>query len=482
MKPLRLFAAGLLLNGVAFSQGVPRPPTPIPSRPLPGPGAQAPLPLDPCLNAVNLFRTLTLEPSTIYPGDQVTLRWDARDPRGFAWDGSVRFRSSFPISPALPDPATKSGSHTFRAPETPVFGTITMETVQGLCRKTKTVQYERVHTPSITSVTPARGPSGTDVRIQGSDFGPRQESQVRLAVGGQTLNPTPSQWGNTSIHFAVPNGMPLGNGIVRVVRGGRLESNGVAFRVTGIVTIDTALALAATANMGLGQTGVNLHHGANASHVLLGAGLAGGAAADFPFTLPEFEVDVPQGEKIAQTILLPGTGFPERVQYRVNRFNSSGGIGVSVANGQLVLSMGFESAGSEIQGRLRYCDAGAFGKCLSHSWRDNLVPDIQIDGARVTLRLTPGVSGGALAFPSAADSFDANVRIGSEFANWIAPRLNQFAEQLKTGIGNAVHNGLNPPAIRRALAGAFMSVLRDRGVDRVLSVSTSGGNIVIEFD
>src|SRR5207302_5254465 len=66
--------------------------------------------------------------------------------------------------------------------------------------------------PSITSLSPTSGPSGTSVTISGNGFG-NSKGTSTVTFGGVVASTT--SWGNKSITAVVPSG--LANGAVSVV-------------------------------------------------------------------------------------------------------------------------------------------------------------------------------------------------------------------------------------------------------------------------
>lgn len=79
--------------------------------------------------------------------------------------------------------------------------------------------------PSITSVSPASGPWGTPVTIQGTNFG---TSQGKSTVTFDGTLATPTSWSNTSIVVPAPKGSASGNIVVDVAG---VLSNGKPFSV-----------------------------------------------------------------------------------------------------------------------------------------------------------------------------------------------------------------------------------------------------------
>ena len=80
--------------------------------------------------------------------------------------------------------------------------------------------------PTITSLNPTSGPSGTSVTISGTNFGTSQGSST-VTFSGISAGAA-SSWAAVSITVAVPAGASTGNVVVTV---GALASNGVTFTV-----------------------------------------------------------------------------------------------------------------------------------------------------------------------------------------------------------------------------------------------------------
>src|SRR5262249_32799873 len=90
--------------------------------------------------------------------------------------------------------------------------------------------------PSISTLSPASGASGSSVTIVGSNFGTIQGSSIVTFNGASALVTT---WSNTSIAVRVPSGATSGNVVVTV---GSATSNGATFSVvdaTGISYVNS---------------------------------------------------------------------------------------------------------------------------------------------------------------------------------------------------------------------------------------------------
>jgi hypothetical protein len=81
--------------------------------------------------------------------------------------------------------------------------------------------------PTLTQLTPASGPVGTSVVIQGNGFNTTQGTST-VTFGG--VSATVNAWSTSSITVTVPNGATTGNVVVIV---GGLASNGRTFTVSG---------------------------------------------------------------------------------------------------------------------------------------------------------------------------------------------------------------------------------------------------------
>ncbi len=82
----------------------------------------------------------------------------------------------------------------------------------------------------ITGLSPASGPVGTMVSVNGSGFGASQGSST-ITFNGVTV--TPSTWSNSSINVTVPSGTTTGN---VVVTAGGVASNGMLFTAFPVIS------------------------------------------------------------------------------------------------------------------------------------------------------------------------------------------------------------------------------------------------------
>lgn len=79
--------------------------------------------------------------------------------------------------------------------------------------------------PTITSLSPTSGPTGTSVTVTGTNFGAPQGSST-VSFNGSTV--VPSSWSSTQIVFSIPAGATTGNVVVTV---NGLPSNAISFTV-----------------------------------------------------------------------------------------------------------------------------------------------------------------------------------------------------------------------------------------------------------
>lgn len=475
MRASQLIALVVFCPSLLLGQARPTPPRPAPTPPtgqrMPvAPGQQGVNLPDPCRDLMSQPHvTFTLSPTEIWAGDRITVTWEVRDRNPqLQWGHPVHVETSN-AQPSFPDPAGRRGSHTFSTQA--AGGRVTLRT---WCAE-KHLNWERIPDATLDAVEPERGAVGSTVRLRGSNFGQqRGASRVELVAADRVREMAVTSWGNTRIEATVPNGTPTGPATIRVVKGGRRETAGQAFRVVRSIAVNTAMARLAADAAGLSAAEVLVTNGDNASHVNLGGNLP-----DLPFTVPPAKFKVPEGATVAAIALAPGMPIPLEAKFTVHDVRSRG-ADISVANGQLVLSMAFEEEGREIVGEARVCVPAVAG-CLDRFWSDDACPDVEVSGARVTLRLTPGLSGGALTFPSATDSFEADIRVRG-FSGWLEPLVSNWTADAERRIGREVHAALNTAQVRNAVAGGVMGALQQAGVQRIVSVTPAGNQIIVEYE
>ena len=90
--------------------------------------------------------------------------------------------------------------------------------------------YFTLTVPTISTLSPSSGPTGTSVTISGSNFGATQGSSTVTFNG---TSATPTSWNSTSIVIPVPAAANTGNVVVTVGAG---SSNGMSFSVVPNIT------------------------------------------------------------------------------------------------------------------------------------------------------------------------------------------------------------------------------------------------------
>jgi hypothetical protein len=157
-----------------------------------------------------------------------------------------------------------------------------------------------VPSPTITSVSPSSGPTGTAVTITGSNFGATQGSSTVMFNGTAA---TVTSWSATSIGVTVPSGASTGNVVVTV---NGIASNGVSFTVTGGTGGNGSWGSADTwLQMNTSSSGTTL------TSTILNAGTVGGSVtwslSKSPLT--GYTVGASQGS-LGGTITVGGTPYP----------------------------------------------------------------------------------------------------------------------------------------------------------------------------
>lgn len=460
--------------------------------------------------------TLTLEPAEIYEGDRVTLRWEVRNRLNGsalidrAWGYPVYIRSSFVVAPPIPHPAPNPGSYTFTAGSSTRHGTFTLRTGSVLFPIQKTVDYTAILKPHISVIIAGLNQTVAphdSVTLHGSNFGDRrQNDQVNLVLNGQTLVMPVESWTDDTIVVRVPDDAEVGRGTVRVSKGpsrlrleginadlnayrelpfaqdlpssndgnqvrvvrdtGTLVSNSMPLKVVGRTIWDDGRVQAVALLLDLASTQIHLDAGQNESYVNFSDPMIALGASNETFTVPPFSTDVSVTTLFGSILMT--------VIYQVNNIDSND-VSISISDGQVILSLSFEGNGSEIIGRAE----SLFGSI------DDLIPDVQLDNAQITVRLTPGSSSGKFVFWSATATFDADIRIGNDLAEAIIPEnvLRRAAGQIRSEINERVNDAVNTSEFREAFGDAFMDMLQELdGVSRVLEVTAFGDHITVIYE
>ena len=182
-----------------------------------------------------------------------------------------------------------------------------------------------VPSPSITSLSPASGPTGTSVTITGANFG---ASQGTSTVTFNGVAATPTSWSNTSIAVPVPSGATTGNVIIIV---GGFASNGVAFTVTVPPSISNLSPTFAPLGASVTITGSNFGASLGTSTVTFN----GAAATPTSWSATSIVVPVPGGATSGNVVVtvsgLASNGVAFRVAPSITTLSpTSGPAGTSV--------------------------------------------------------------------------------------------------------------------------------------------------------
>jgi hypothetical protein len=145
--------------------------------------------------------------------------------------------------------------------------------------------YDVPAAPSIVSLTPASGLSGTVVTITGTNFGVTQGASS-ITFNGTTA--TPTGWSATSIVVPVPAGATTGNVVVTV---GGLASNGVLLTVSAPPGITSLLPATGPVGTAVTITGINFGAAQGASTIRFN----GTTAAPTSWSATSIVVPVPAG-------------------------------------------------------------------------------------------------------------------------------------------------------------------------------------------
>jgi YD repeat-containing protein len=152
--------------------------------------------------------------------------------------------------------------------------------------------------PSITSLSPPSGPVGSPVTITGTNFGATQGSST-VTFNGTTA--TPTSWSPTSIAVSVPPGATTGN---VVVQASGVNSNGVNFAVTPVISNLSQTSGAVTASVTITGSGFGAAQGTS---TVTFNGISAGTAPTW--TTTSIVVTVPAGATTGNVVVtVNGTG------------------------------------------------------------------------------------------------------------------------------------------------------------------------------
>ena len=426
---------------------------------------------------------LTAPADGIYSGDEITLHWDVRFRDGRAWDQEISFTTDPPLmrgnigSNAIPERTRlAAGSLNFRA-RWQERGTIRLETHCGGNVYAREIIYAPVEHPHLDSLSIQRAGERERVTIHGRRFG--STGVVELVVGDAHLTMGARSWTDTAIEVSVPDGAPVGHGYIHVLKGrGRLESNSAGFNVIRLLAIDRRFLQFESDLLGLSQTRVHLDDAG--CFIRFSEEMKRNGASDRTFSLPRVDIRPSDAGEAAQRILSPIT--VDKVRYSVNDINLSS-IGLSISGGELIMRVAFESDGSEVKGKA-HTDIGPFG-LIDAGWDDSLAPDIEANDIVITVRLTPGTSGGELRFTGATATFEGSFRINNRLIDTVARELGDYENRIKSAANDAL--AAASAGLCAALSNQTMTELRKTpgpGVRRILSItpSAAGNSLRVEYE
>src|SRR6266496_3642848 len=125
--------------------------------------------------------------------------------------------------------------------------------------------------PSITSISPTSGPTGTSVTITGKNFGGTKGSST-VTFAGVTASTT--SWGSTSIVAVVPSGVANGAASVVVTVGGVSSNINVTFTVANPIVISSLSPTSGPSGTSVTITGSNFGATKGSSTVKFGSTVA----------------------------------------------------------------------------------------------------------------------------------------------------------------------------------------------------------------
>lgn len=160
----------------------------------------------------------------------------------------------------------------------------------------KGVTFTVTPPPSITSLSPTSGATGTSVTISGSNFGTTQGSST-VTFNGTTA--TVTSWANTKVVATVPTAATTGNVVVTV---STQASNGVSFKVLPHITSDSPTTQPIGKNVTINGSGFGTSQG---SSTITFGGVTASAAT---WTTTQIVATVPSGVAIGSDPIVVTVG------------------------------------------------------------------------------------------------------------------------------------------------------------------------------
>jgi hypothetical protein len=183
----------------------------------------------------------------------------------------------------------------------------------------------------------------------------------------------------------------------------------------------------------------------------------------YPFTLPEIQYDLDCG------FFCPDIG---QARFYVDNLDMTS-IAIGWARPSFRATLSFESNGREVKGW--YTDA------TTGIESDSLMPDVNIDNARLALALTPVADAGRLSYRVASVGLSANIQAtGACDLGWdVCDFFGSYKARIKSEIENRVRTKLSDPSVRGFAAAALDTFLTGRGMPTVNRVFIEGDTLVL---
>jgi hypothetical protein len=245
-------------------------------------------------------------------------------------------------------------------------------------------------------------------------------------------------------------------------------STGVNFTYnapTKVLRVPATL-VAAVLNSTVQGTGLHLDnygpmHGQ--SHQLDNGSFLRWGGISYPFTLPEIQYDLDCG------ILCPDIG---QARFYVDNLDLSS-IAVGWGSPSFRGTVAFESAGREVKGW--YTDA------TTGIESDSLMPDVNIDNARLSVALTPIAEGGRLSYRVSSVGLSASIQAtgACDLGFDVCDFFGDYKAKVKSAIQNGVRAKLSDPSVRGFAAAALDTFLTGRGMPTVNRVYIEGDTLVL---
>jgi hypothetical protein len=224
--------------------------------------------------------------------------------------------------------------------------------------------------------------------------------------------------------------------------------------------------VAAALNAAVQGTGLHLDnygpmHGQ--SHQLDNGSWLRWGASTYRFSLPEIQYDLDCG------LFCPDIG---QARFYVDNLDLSS-IAVGWGSPSFRGTLAFESSGREVKGW--YTDA------TTGIESDSLMPDVNIDNARLTVALTPTAEGGRLSYRVSSVALSASIQAtGACDLGWdVCDFFGDYKAKVRAEIANRVRAKLSDPSVRAFAAAALDTYLTDRGMPTVNRVYVEGDVIVL---